>query len=231
MKNSLTVVLTILVILQINAQNKWFSTYSDQKALVADASKIVKQMKTKIHNANKDIKLTNNVVVKNTTPYLIYIYNDSINLPFWEEVIEPQKNFFTEVSGGEIEGKKVFGLFFNGFYVVHEMGHSIAMSTGKNFDNAFDSEYDANVFAILYWRTTNNKAKLEECYFYAKKILSKLQNPVPENENFKEYLTKHYEELSSDPYKYGYIQFSQFVEIYENKELPDFDTFIKNYLK
>lgn len=73
MKNSLTVVLTILVILQINAQNKWFSTYSDQKALVADASKIVKQMKTKIHNANKDIKLTNNVVVKHNTLFNLYL--------------------------------------------------------------------------------------------------------------------------------------------------------------
>lgn len=29
------------------------------------------------------------------------------------------------------------------------------------------------------------------------------------------------------PYVYGYMQFKQFIEIYEDKNLPDFDTFIK----
>ncbi|MBX2931629.1 MAG: hypothetical protein KF781_06780 [Chitinophagaceae bacterium] len=55
-----------------------------------------------------------------------------------------------------------------------------------------------------------------------------MKNPVPANENYKEYITKHYNELASDPYKYGYIQFSQFVEIYENNKLSGFGTFIKN---
>ncbi len=231
MKNIITFLLTISAITYTNAQNNWFSTYNNQTALVTDAYQIVNQITTKIQNANADIKLRNNMVVKNTSPYLIYIENDTINLPLWQEVIAPQKKFFAEVSGGEAEGEKVFGLFFNGFYVVHEMGHSISISAGKKFDNAFDSEYDANIFAILYWRTTDSKDKLKICYSYAKKILTALKNPVPEKENFKEYITKHYEELSSDPYKYGYIQFSQFVEIYENKKLPDFDTFVKNYTK
>ncbi len=231
MKNIIIILLITSTISQANAQKKWFSTYNDQTTLVTDAYKIVKQMETKIQNANKNIKLRNNVIVKNTTPSLIYINNDTINLPLWQEVIAPQKKFFAEVSGGENEGKKFFGLFFNGFYLVHEIGHSIALSAGKKFENAFDAEYDANIFAILYWRTTDNKDKLKICYSYAKKILATLKNPVPENENFKEYITKHYEEFSFDPYKYGYIQFSQFVQIYENKKLPDFDTFVKNYTK
>ena len=29
------------------------------------------------------------------------------------------------VAGGEIAGKKVFGLFFNGFYLPHELGHGL----------------------------------------------------------------------------------------------------------
>ncbi len=231
MKSILTVLLTISTLTYTNAQDKWFSTYNSPTSLVTDAIEIVKQMTTKIHHANAGIKLRNNIVVKNTSPYLIYIENDTINLPLWQEVIEPQQKFFAEVSGGETEGKKVFGLFFNGFYLVHEMGHSISISVGKKFDNAYDSEYDANIFAILYWRTTDSKDQLKACYSYAKKILATLKNPVPAHENFKEYITKHYQELSSDPYKYGYIQFSQFVEIYENKKLPDFYSFVKNYTK
>lgn len=187
-------------------------------------------MTEKIQSANPEIKMPENVAVKNTTPYLIYIDSTTVNLPMWEEVIPPQKKFFEEIAVNG-NGKEVFGLFFNGFYIAHELGHSISASTGKKFDNAFDSEYDANIIAILYWRATEQNKNLAKCYSYAKQMLKALKNPVPENENPKEYMTQHYSKLASDPYQYGYIQFSQFVEIYEDKSLPDFDTYIKNYTK
>jgi hypothetical protein len=228
---NLILILSIFVSLFSNAQNLWFKTYNDSIALKSDAEKIVQQFSQKVKNANSTIKLDNWEVVKNTTPYLIYIEKKTANLPFWQEVIPQQKDFFTEVSGGKRQGKEVFGLFFNGFYLVHELGHGLADSAGKKFDNAYDSEYDANTIAILYWRTTQEKSNLKKCYVYAKKMLKHLKNPVPENENYKEYITKHYDEISSDPYKYGYIQFSQFVEIYENKSLSDFETLMKNYQK
>jgi len=230
MKN-LILISTVFLSLFANAQNHWFQTYNDSVKLKQDAEKIVTQFRQETKIANASIKLDDWKVVKNTTPYLIYILNKTVNLPFWKEVIPQQKDFFYEVSGGEKQGKEVFGLFFNGFYLVHELGHGLAESAGKKFGNEYDSEYDANTIAILYWRSSGNKKQLVKCYTYAKKILKHLKNPVPDKENFKEYMTKHYEELSQDPYKYGYIQFSQFVEIYENKTLPDFETFIKNYNK
>lgn len=230
MKN-LNFLLFLLLSFQGNAQNGWFKTYSDSTALKSDAEKIVHQFKQKVKSANPTIKLDDWKVVKHTTPYLIYIENKTANLPFWPEVIPQQKDFFTEVSGGKKKGEDVFGLFFNGFYLVHELGHGLGESAGKKFGNAYDSEHDANTIAILYWRSAGQISKLKKCYSYAKQILSHLKNPVPAGENEKEYLTKHYDEISSDPYKYGYIQFSQFVEIYENKNLPDFETFIKNYGK
>ncbi|MBS1759891.1 MAG: hypothetical protein JST23_07170 [Bacteroidetes bacterium] len=230
MKN-LILISTIFLSLFGNAQNHWFQTYNDSVKLKQDAEKIVTQFRQETKIANASIKLDDWKVVKNTTPYLIYILNKTVNLPFWKEVIPQQKDFFYEVSGGKKQGKEVFGLFFNGFYLVHELGHGLAEGAGKKIDNAYDSEYDANTIAILYWRSSGNKKQLAKCYTYAKKILKHLKNPVPDKENFKEYMTKHYEELSKDPYKYGYIQFSQFVEIYENKALPDFETFIKNYNK
>lgn len=231
MKYIVTLILAIAIVIQTEAQNKWFSTYSDSVALVSDANTIINQMTDRVHHANAEIKLRKNIAVKNTTPYLIYINSNTVNLPMWKEVIPQQKKFFAEIAGGENEGKEVFGLFFNGFYLAHEIGHSISASVGKAFDNAYDCEYDANIIAMLYWRRTNKKNPLKRCYTYAKKMLKTLKNPVPGNENFKKYVTQHYNELALDPYKYGYIQFSQFVEIYENRTLPDFDTFIKNYTK
>lgn len=228
---NLIFILSIFVSLFSNVQNRWFKTYNDSIALKSDAEKIVQQFSQKVKNANSSIQLDNWKVVKNTTPYFIYIEKKTANLPFWQEVIPQQKDFFIEVSGGKKQGKEVFGLFFNGFYLVHELGHGLADSAGKKFDNAFDSEYDANTISILYWRTTDEKSKLKKCYSYAKKMLKHLKNPVSANENYKEYLTKHYDDISSDPYKYGYIHFSQFVEIYENKDLPDFETLMKGYTK
>jgi len=230
MKN-LILIFLVLFSLQSNAQNRWFTTYSDSVALKTDAVKIVNQFKQKVKSANPTIKLDDWKVVKNTSPYLIYIENKTVNLPLWQEVIPQQKDFFAEVAEGKEQGREVFGLFFNGFYLVHELGHGLTEDAEKKFGNAYDSEYDANTIAILYWRNIGEKKNLKKCYTYAKKMLKHLKNPVPANENFKEYMSKHYQELSSDPYKYGYIQFSQFVEIYENKNLPDFVTFIKKYGK
>lgn len=122
-----------------------------------------------------------------------------INLPFGDEVIQTQKDFFTEVSGGEAEGKAVFGLFFNGFYLVHEIGHALSDAMGKKHDNAYASEYNANVTGILYREKAGQNEKLKQCYQYAKKMLLTLKNPVPIGEDYKTDITKHYDELSSDP--------------------------------
>lgn len=212
------------------AQKSWFYVYSDSIALVNDANKIVVDMTNQINKIKPDLNFKLNNAIKNTSPYLIYVNSDKgiVNLPLWSEVIPPQKKFFADVAGNEKDGLEVFGLFFNGFYLTHEVGHSFYHSMGKSFNNRYDSEYDANVIGMLYWRQ-KNKAELKLCYKYAKKMLEKLTSPIPPNENYKEYMAKHFNELSSDPYKYGYIQFKQFVEIYEDKSLPDFNTYIKNY--
>jgi hypothetical protein len=56
---------------------------------------------------------------------------------------------------------------------------------------------------------------------------AKLPNPIPKDTTIEVYFNKNYDEASANPYVYGYMQFKQFIEIYEKKQLPDFDTFIK----
>lgn len=231
MRNILTFILALSVFVHSHAQDQWFSTYGDSIALVTDANEIIQQMADRIQKINPAIDLHQNKAIKNTTPYLIYIDSLTVNLPFWPEVIPSQQNFFSEVAGSEKEGEEVFGLFFNGFYLAHEMGHSFAAKSLKKFDNAYDSEYDANTIAILYWRADGHTKELKMCYDYARKMLNNLKNPVPKNRNYKKYMTQNYQQLASDPYKYGFIQFSQFVEIYEDTKLPDFETYINDYQK
>ena len=174
---------------------------------------------------------------KNTQPYLIFNDGSAINLPFWPEVIPEQQDFFVSIAGGEEAGMEAFGLFFNGFYLAHEIGHSLSHQAGIKYSNDYDSEYGANIAAVLYWQKAkySQKAKqtaaLEPCYTYAKKMLRQLENPVPAGQDPKAYITQHYQELSGNPYQYGYIQFMQLVQSYENKSLPDFDIWLKKGLK
>ncbi|WP_316806508.1 hypothetical protein [Pedobacter agri] len=231
MKRTLTLLMLVcLCKLSFAQTDKWFGTYRDSIALVTDADKIIKQLAEKISKADVKIDLSKNFAVKNTTPNLIFINykKNTVNLPFWDEVITPQKKFFHDVAVGETEGKEVFGLFFNGFYLAHELGHSFFAIAGKKFDNSYDSEYEANKFAVLYWQSVKEKKNLKKCYDYAQKMLKTLKNPVPEHEDYKKYITENYSKLASDPRKYGYIQFSQFVEIYKDKKLPDFKPISKN---
>lgn len=221
----------LLSCVNAKAENNWFTLYTDSNALVKDANEIIEEFTTNVKGLNPSIKMHDNHAVKNTTPYLIYIDSISVNLPFWDEVIPAQKDFFKEVAGGEKEGKEVFGLFFNGFYLVHELAHSLVASIGKNYTNGYANEYEANKIAILYWKETEEKTRLTQCYLYAKKMLTVLKNPVPQGEEYEKYIAAHYNELSADPYKYGYIQFSQFVQIFESTSLQDFNTYIRNYTK
>ncbi|MBS1731330.1 MAG: hypothetical protein JSS67_11250 [Bacteroidetes bacterium] len=229
MKTKLTLVLLVCLCKLSVAQNNWFATYSDSTAMITDANKEIQKLADRIHKNYPSIDLHKNIAIKNTKPTLISINNETVNIPFWAEVIVPQKKFFTELAGGEIEGDEVFGLFFNGFYLAHELGHSYFSNTGKKFDNNYDSEYEANTFAILYWKTIGESMNLKKCYDYSLKMLKALENPIPQKEDFKKYITENYDKLASDPYKYGFIQFSQFVEIYEKTNLPDFDTYIKTH--
>lgn len=214
------------------AQQNWFTLYQDSTELMKDAKDLTTLFESDIKKFRPNIKFSMKAVV-NTTPYLIY-YDDrnfTANLPLWEQVIPQQKNFFYEVAGNESEGKRAFGLFFNGFYLPHELAHAFQDATSDSaIGVSYKNEYLANTIAILWWRKHNRIEDLNSCYLYAKKIWSNLPNPVFKDMNEEVYFTKNYEEASQNPYTYGYMQFKQFIEIYEDKSIPEFDIFIKKYL-
>lgn len=68
--------------------------------------------------------------------------------------------------------------------------------------------------------------ELEECYNIAKLAMTKIENPFPAGVDKETYFTQNYHAFGQSPEKYGYVMFSQIVEIYENRTLTDFDSYL-----
>lgn len=225
-----TTLILFLAITSISfGQKKWFSTYQDSIALVKDAKAITEKFTSDLKKIDPTIKFDIKTIL-NTTPYLIFFYKDAANIPLWEQVIPEQKQFFYQLAGSEPEGKKIFGLFFNGFYLPHELGHAFDYILHGEIKNSYESEYLANTIGFLWWKKQHRNQELKQCYEYAKKMWAQLPNPVPEGSTVEKYFAENYEQATQDPFVYGYLQFKQFIDLYESKNLPDFDTFIKNEL-
>ncbi len=226
-----TTLLFLMAALYGTAQNQWFQTYTDSTALVKDANEISDNFIDDIKKIKPDFQF-NGKTLLDTSPFLIYYgFDKNIHLPLWQQVLPELKNFFTEMTGNKDEGEKMFGLFFNGFYLPHELGHAFKDVIDGNLEQSYKGEYFANTMAMLWWRKHGNQKDLEQCYNFIKKLESKLQNPVPEGKTKEEFFTEHYDEATQNPYTYGYMQFKQFIEIYEDQTLPDFDTFVVQYIK
>lgn len=234
MKKMITTVVLIIIANTVLAQDKWFKTYSDSVVLMKDANNIAKQFTKDIKKIKPDSKL-NVQLILNTTPTLIYIERDTIHLPLWDQVIPEIKQYLTQLSGSQENAKEVFGLYFNGFYLPHELAHGFQFTIQKRHDlNEYNMEYFANTVSILWWRKQKREADLKRCYECAKKIMKEYPNPFPKGVNEKIYFSEKYDEIQKDMELfariYPYIQFNQFIEIYEDKSLQDFNTFIKNHI-
>ena len=232
MKKVLCFSLLILCLQITNAQSKWFTLYQDSVALVKDATILSEKFKKDVYKFKKDNKFTTTTIL-NTTPYLIFFDGQNkVNIPLWSQVLPELKTFTKEVTGSEEEGKRMFGLFFNGFYLIHEYGHAYQETYNRASSKpSYQNEYLANTIAMLYWRKVGKKKELKQCYELAKKMFAKLPNPVPKGISKEEYFTKNYEEATKNPSVYAYMQFGQYIEIYEDKNLPDFNRYMKNKFK
>lgn len=221
------------------SQTPLFKVYSDSAKLVQDAKIITNDFMQQVYKTDESLKVIKPTAVLNTTPYLIF-WDDSsqtANMPIWQQVIPQQKQFFIQLNqNNEAEGLRMFGLFFNGFYLPHELSHAVEWhlvfhSKKRKSQGYYMSEYFANTLAIIYWRKSGRTAELEACYKFAKQMVAQLPNPVPAGEDKIAYFNNNYERMTSNPFAYGYYQFSQFVEIYEKKELPSFEAYLGSFTK
>lgn len=225
--------LLLFTLMPAHAQKSWFKLYTDSAALVQDGEKIKERFMLDLKKIKPDSR-TNIKLIVRTTPYLTFFDGNykTISLPMWEQLSPDFKHFFTSgIAVDETEGKKIFGLFFNGFYLAHELGHGWQYINEGDLIPGYSNEYFANEVAILWWRKQGRLKELMQCYDYARSILAVLKNPVPPGSSPENYFTQNYMQVVTDPYVYGYMQFRQFVKIYEDRSLPDFDTYVRRYLK
>lgn len=233
MKTSILLFTLSLAIATANAQNKYFEIYTDSTELKNQNDLLIQNIEAQIKTIEPSFSFKGlTTEIPNTfMPGQFWAQTNKIYHTTWQICGPPMEGILLEVAGSKSEGEKLAGMFFYGFFLPHEIGHALQFHTGNVPKSSYDGEYEANEFAVAYWRSKGKEKELQQCYEFAKMALSKLKNPIPENVDAKNYITEHYLDLVKDPSKYGYIQFSQIVEIMDNKSLSDFETYIKKYFK
>lgn len=231
MKKLLSILLLSTVCIVVKAQNHYFEIYTDSAALKNQNDEIIRDIEAKIRvvKPSFSFKGLSTEIPKTFMPGQYRSKTNKIYQLTWQVGGPPMEEFLAEVGGSKENGKALAAMFFYGFFLPHEVGHAFQYHANKVPENDYDSEYQANELAVVYWRSKGKQKELRECYELAKKVLQKLQNPVPANEDPKKYITANYEALLQDPYKYGYIQFSQILQILDDKLLPNFKTYVAKY--
>ncbi len=231
MKKTISLLLLCWLYFSATAQNNYFELYTDSAILKKQNDELISDMETRIKLLEPSFSF-NGLTTETPNVFMQgqFRYNtNKIYHIIWPTGEPVMQGFLTEVTGSPEDGKKMAALVFYGFFFPHEIGHALQFHTNNVPKNDYDGEYEANEIAVLYWRAKGKNTELQQCYEMAKKALKKLKNPVPENTDAQQYINEHYNELVQDPYKYGYIQFSQIVKIMEDKSLPEFDVYIKKY--
>lgn len=210
------------------AQNNYFELFTDSTALKDKNDKLISDIEKQIQRIEPTFSF-NGLTTEVPKNFMIGQFKSKSNKIYhvtWQ-TSKPMEPFLTAIAGSAELGKQMAAYFFYGFFLPHEVGHAFQFQTGNVPDNNYDSEYQANEFAVLYWKANGRENELQKCYELAKSALKNLKNPIPENVDAKKYITENYNELMRDPSKYGYIQFSQIVKIIDDKSLPNFDTYVK----
>ncbi|MBX2965549.1 MAG: hypothetical protein KF845_05340 [Cyclobacteriaceae bacterium] len=230
MKKSIFILALMCVsITGLYAQGQLFSLYADSASLARDVKPMVADFNKRVNTIRPQLDFNVGFVVY-TTPGMVYYDPKSNNVvtSLYHELPEEHKAFFATYSANDAEAKKFFAGFFNGFYIAHELGHGLVEAYGLHDPNAmYGEELEANRIAMNYWHSIGKTAELGQCYRFAKAFLEKVPDPVPQGtEDRVAWFNKHYWELGEQPEKYGYFQFSQFVDIYENDDRVPIDEYL-----
>ncbi len=231
MKKILLIALLVSSV-RLSAQKKLFNLYTDSAKLIAASNEMAATFFSKIRQVDGAYARPPKAVL-NTQTYLVFYQPDNITIeiPFWDEVSPTVKSSLSKAAGSnEKDTKKIFGLFFNGFYIAQQLGNAVLFANEKGTGNKYRGDYFANTLAILFLRESVYKKDLDQCYAQVNALMKVLPDPVPAGEYAEDFYQKNYQKISEDPTAYLYFQCSQFKKIYEDKSLTGFDGYLKNYL-
>jgi len=232
MKKNILLILLFVTISKSFAQSQLFTIVKDSAILRKENDLLIRDFEQRVKKVDSNISFKGLKTIVRDSLFAGYYLprTNRIYLPRWETIPQPIIDFCTKVSGSRKEGENLAAMYFYGFFLPHEIAHGLQYNTNILKDNEYDNEYQASEMALLYWKARGKEKELAACYAIAKKVLSNLKNPIPANADMKKYFTEHYEEMAQDADQYGYMMFSQIVSIFEDKNLPDFDTYIKRFL-
>ena len=232
MKTTVFAILLFCACTIATAQNKYFEIFTDSTALKTENDRLIEHIESRVQLIKPSFSFNGlTTEVPNTFMPGQYLQKtNKIYLNTWQVGGPPMEAFLTEMAGGKDEGIRMGGLFFYGFFLPHEIGHAMQYTTSNVPENRYDAEYEANEFAVSYWKKQGRDTELQQCYDMALAALKKLKNPVPEGQSMKQYFNDNYHELIKDPNKYGYFQLLQIVQVMDDKSLPDFYSYIRKYV-
>lgn len=166
------------------------------------------------------------IAVENTPQLISYDFQtNALTVPQWEAQPAGLRPVFgTFAGGGDAEAEHLFRAFFNRFLVAHEAGHWFQYRTWKGAPpQLYALEQDANLLAVAFWRTQpGGEDFLAELERLANRAVAALPDPTPKGEDAATYFGAHYQELGSDPLKYGYYQFRFMADALRIRSQLDF---------
>jgi hypothetical protein len=127
----------------------------------------------------------------------------------------------------EPNGEALFHDMFYRFFLVHELGHLIALrvisglpeaerkQAAANYaKNHLSGEFAANRISVAWFRE-HDPQYLARLVSDFRLIEAKLPNPVPAGADPKRYFSENYEKLGADPMAYGWFQLYMVISVYD----------------
>jgi hypothetical protein len=193
-----------------------FQPYDSKEALKSDVLDIIKDFDQFMKEKGIEPPYIPTVIIR-TEPYLIKWDepNQGVILPFWDELLDEQKELFKALKGKNAEA--FFISLFNWFLVPHELGHFI--NPMEDSLSPYKREQAANEFAVAFFLSQKGfQSKLD----YIEQSLPEVLGRLPEIDfgslSEEEYFNLNYTQLGRNPYAYGYFQFKFILDILKNNE-------------
>ena len=202
-------------------------TPASQEPLEASAQAIITAYALQTERARgASIGASPSVDMRNTPALVSFDFSTNrITIPTWDDQPVPVKSVFQQFSGGdESATRQFFQAFFNRFLIAHEASHWLQYKTWNGAPpQMYLLEQDANILAVAFWRTQpGGEEFLAQLEQLATAAYQAVPDPTPAGQDAATYFGKNYEQLGSDPVKYGYYQFRFMSEALKNRSQLDF---------